>query len=101
MPWEKGHPILRPEGPRELARLILLARTEVLSDVDGHLKKHSNFREVCLERWLQRRRCRPGLKSWASDGGPLRDRGARIFSPGRSGGGAPGRGPIDSRWTRD
>jgi hypothetical protein len=43
MPWVKGHPILRPEGPRDLARLVApLARTEALSDVVGHLKKSSN-----------------------------------------------------------
>jgi hypothetical protein len=29
----------------------------------------------CLEIWHQRLQWRPGLKSWATDGGPLRDRG--------------------------
>src|SRR4051794_39581750 len=39
MPWEKGTPSLRPEGPRDLAPLVLLARTEVLIDIVGHLKR--------------------------------------------------------------
>jgi hypothetical protein len=41
-PGKKGTPSLRPEGPREPARLILFAPTEALSDVVGHLKKSSN-----------------------------------------------------------
>src|SRR4051794_40233475 len=38
-PGKKGTPSLRPEGPRDLAPLVLLARTEVLIDIVGHLKR--------------------------------------------------------------
>jgi|GEM_PF-5627648 len=39
MPWEKGHPIPGDlKGRETFARLVLLARTEVLSDFVGHLK---------------------------------------------------------------
>jgi hypothetical protein len=47
----------------------------------------------CRERGRQRLRWRPGLKSWATDGGPLRDRGFVFLGPVGTTVGSPGLQP--------